>query len=54
MKRFLRPAVCAVSLVAAAAGCTETEVEDGVDDAFPSGKADGGIDDVPPVREGAG
>jgi phosphatidylserine/phosphatidylglycerophosphate/cardiolipin synthase-like enzyme len=52
MKRFLRPAVCAVSLVVAVPGCTEAEVEDGVDDAFPSGKADGGIDEGSPEALG--
>jgi phosphatidylserine/phosphatidylglycerophosphate/cardiolipin synthase-like enzyme len=52
MKRFLRPAVCAVSLMVVVPGCMEADVEDGVDDAFPSGKADGGIDEGSPEAVG--
>jgi phosphatidylserine/phosphatidylglycerophosphate/cardiolipin synthase-like enzyme len=52
MKRFLRPWLCAASLLAVVPGCMEAEVEDGVDDAFPSGKADGGIDEGSPEALG--
>jgi phosphatidylserine/phosphatidylglycerophosphate/cardiolipin synthase-like enzyme len=52
MKRFLRPAVCAVSLMVVVPGCMDAEVEDGVDDAFPSGKADGGFDEGSPEAIG--
>ncbi len=54
MMRVVR-SVLAVSLVAGLpvmAGCMEPEVEDGANDAFPSGKADGGIDEGSPEAAG--
>lgn len=48
----LRPALV-VSLLATVPACAvEPEVEDGVNDAFPSGKADGGIDEGSPEAAG--
>jgi len=49
--RVLR-SVVAVSLLASVPACVEPEVEDGVNDAFPSGKADGGIDEGSPEAAG--
>jgi hypothetical protein len=41
-----------LALFAGAAACTDAEVEDGETDAFPSGKADGGIDEGSPEALG--
>jgi len=51
MLRLLRPALIA-TLVASLPACVEPEVEDGENDAFPSGKADGGIDEGSPEAIG--
>lgn len=51
MSRFLRPAVV-LTLLASVPACVDPEVEDGVDYAFPSGKADGGIDEGSPEALG--
>jgi phosphatidylserine/phosphatidylglycerophosphate/cardiolipin synthase-like enzyme len=51
MKRL--PYVTALfALLAGVSACTEAEVEDGENDAFPSGKADGGIDEGSPEAIG--
>src|SRR5687767_4248086 len=47
MKRFACAAAL-FSLLAGISACTDAEVEDGVDDPFLSGKADGGIDEGSP------
>lgn len=51
MSRLVRPVVV-VALFAGVPACVEPEVEDGIDDAFASGKADGGIDEGSPEALG--
>src|SRR5512134_454151 len=41
-----------VTLLVGISACTDAEVEDGEHDAFPSGKADGGIDEGSPEAIG--
>lgn len=51
MLRIARPALIA-TLLASLPACVDPEVEDGINDAFPSGKADGGIDEGSPEAAG--
>jgi phosphatidylserine/phosphatidylglycerophosphate/cardiolipin synthase-like enzyme len=51
MLRALRP-ILAAALLTAVPACVDSEVEDGINDPFPSGKADGGIDEGSPEALG--
>src|SRR5262245_37657172 len=51
MTRF-RCSTALLALMLGSAACTEAEVEDGANDAFPSGKADGGFDEGSPEAVG--
>src|SRR5688572_28795058 len=53
MRRFATVIGILATLVVTVPACTtEGEVEDGIDDAFPNGKADGGIDEGSPEALG--